>query len=128
MGDIEKAFLRIIIALEDRDVLRFFWPRDPCNPSSIMIEYRWKAVLFGSISSPFILATVLKRLLSVISLFNTVASMNGEDMLPNNTAFHLYSIMIELGLHGSRGQKKRSTSLSSRAIMILRKAFSMSPM
>ena len=64
VADIEKAFLRIVIAVEDRDVLRFFWPQDPCNPKSRLIEYRWKALLFGSISSPFILATVLKRLIT----------------------------------------------------------------
>ena len=64
VADIEKAFLRIIIAVEDRDVLRFFWPQDPSDPRSKLIEYRWKAVLFGSISSPFILASVLKRLIT----------------------------------------------------------------
>ena len=57
VADIEKAFLRIVIAVEDRDVLRFFWPADPCNPNSKLIQYRWKALLFGSISSPFILAS-----------------------------------------------------------------------
>ena len=64
VADIEKAFLRILIALEDRDVLRFFWPKDPGNPNSRLLEYRWKAVLFGSISSPFILASVLKKLIT----------------------------------------------------------------
>lgn len=63
-ADIEKAFLRIIIAAEDRDVLRFFWPEDPSDPNSKLIQYRWKSVLFGSISSPFILASVLKRLIT----------------------------------------------------------------
>ena len=64
VAEIEKAFLRITIAVEDRDVLRFFWPEDPSDPRSKLIEYRWKAVLFGSISSPFILASVLKRLIT----------------------------------------------------------------
>ena len=67
VADIEKAFLRILIAVEDRDVLRFFWPQDPCNPKSRLTEYRWKAVLFGSISSPFILASVLNRLITTSS-------------------------------------------------------------
>ena len=64
VADIEKAFLRILIASEDRDVLRFFWPADPYNPKSKLVEYRRKALLFGSISSPFILASVLKRLIT----------------------------------------------------------------
>ena len=64
VADIEKAFLRILIAEEDRDVLRFFWPEDPCDPNSYLLEFRWKAVLFGSIASPFILAIVLERLVT----------------------------------------------------------------
>ena len=40
VADIEKAFLRILIASEDRDVLRFFWPADPYNPKSKLVEYR----------------------------------------------------------------------------------------
>ena len=67
VADIEKAFLRILIASEDRDVLRFFWPADPYNPKSKLVEYRWRAVLFGSISSPFILASVLNKLISTNS-------------------------------------------------------------
>ena len=79
VADIEKAFLRILIALEDRDVLRFFWPTDPCNPKSKLIEYRWKAVLFGSISSPFILASVLKKLITDASAttYTKEALLNG---------------------------------------------------
>ena len=79
VADIEKAFLRILIALEDRDVLRFFWPVDPCNPNSKLQEYRWKAVLFGSISSPFILASVLKKLITDASTsqYTREALLNG---------------------------------------------------
>ena len=79
VADIEKAFLRIIIAVEDRDVLRFFWPEDPSDPRSKLIQYRWRAVLFGSISSPFILASVLKRLITdkSASQYTKDALLNG---------------------------------------------------
>ena len=79
VADIEKAFLRILIAVEDRDVLRFFWPEDPYNPKSKLIEYRWKAVLFGSISSPFILASVLKKLITddSVTRYTREALLNG---------------------------------------------------
>ena len=62
MSSIEKAFLRILIALEDRDLLRFFYPANPLDPNSPMEVWRYKALLFGAISSPFILAAVLDTL------------------------------------------------------------------
>ena len=62
-ADIEKAFLRILIALEDRDLLRFFYPANPLDPNSPMETWRYKALLFGAISSPFILAAVLDTLI-----------------------------------------------------------------
>ena len=79
VADIEKAFLRILIAVEDRDVLRFFWPVDPSDPNSDFLIYRWKAVLFGSIASPFILATVLKKLITSKSpsIYTQEALLNG---------------------------------------------------
>ena len=67
-ADIEKAFLRIIIALEDRDLLRFFYPENPLDPNSPMEIWRYKALLFGAISSPFILAAVLDTLIEESNL------------------------------------------------------------
>ena len=63
IADIEKAFLRIIIAPCDRDALRFFWFEDPWDPGSQLISYRFKAVMFGSAASPFQLAAVLTVLI-----------------------------------------------------------------
>ena len=63
IADIEKAFLRIIIAPCDRDALRFFWFVDPWDPGSQLITYRFKAVMFGSAASPFQLAAVLTVLI-----------------------------------------------------------------
>ncbi|XP_069138142.1 uncharacterized protein [Argopecten irradians] len=60
---IEKAFLQIELEEEDRDVTRFYWLKDPSDPSSDLITYRFKAVLFGATCSPFILnATLLRHL------------------------------------------------------------------
>ena len=69
-SDIEKAFLRIIIALEDRDLLRFFYPANPLDPNSPMEIWRYKSLLFGAISSPFILAAVLETLIESSDLAN----------------------------------------------------------
>ncbi|XP_063447017.1 uncharacterized protein LOC134726541 [Mytilus trossulus] len=61
--DIEKAFLHIGLDEKDRDFTRFFWLSDTDNPSSTLTTYRFKSILFGATSSPFILnATLLKHL------------------------------------------------------------------
>ena len=63
VADIEKAFLRILIAECDRDALRFLWPKDPRDPLSPLVTYRFKAVMFGSAASPFQLAAVIHVLI-----------------------------------------------------------------
>ena len=63
IADLEKAFLRILIATCDRDALRFFWPIDTTDINSKLIVYRFKAVMFGSAASPFQLAAVLHVLI-----------------------------------------------------------------
>ena len=64
VADIEKAFLRILIADCDRDALRFFWFQDPKDPNSPLVTYRFKAVIFGGVASPFQLAAVLQKLIT----------------------------------------------------------------
>ena len=63
IADLEKAFLRIVIAIEDRDVLRYFWFSDPSDMSSPLIVMRFKVVIFGSKASPFQLAAVIHVLI-----------------------------------------------------------------
>jgi len=57
--DIEKAFLHVTLDEADRDYTRFLWLSDPTNPNSDFNTYRFKAVLFGSVSSPFMLNAAL---------------------------------------------------------------------
>ena len=57
--DIEKAFLHVALDESDRDYTRFLWLSDPTDPESEFNIYRFKTVLFGSVSSPFMLYAAL---------------------------------------------------------------------
>ena len=59
--DIEKAFLHVSLDEGDRDATRFFWLSDPEDPTSAFHIYRFKVVLFGASSSPFILNATLNK-------------------------------------------------------------------
>ena len=61
--DLEKAFLIILILLLHRDALRFFWSEVPGDVRSKLLVYRFRVVLFGSISSPYLLAAVLEKII-----------------------------------------------------------------
>jgi len=70
IADIEKAFLNIALQPADAEAVRFLWPKEPENPSSNLIAFKWKRVPFGLSSSPFLLrVTINKHLLSVKSRF-----------------------------------------------------------
>ena len=58
-ADISKAFLRIGLQEVERDFTRFLWLKDPQNPRSRIITYRFASVLFGATSSPFLLHATL---------------------------------------------------------------------
>ncbi|XP_065883974.1 uncharacterized protein [Dysidea avara] len=57
--DIEKAFLHIALHEKDRNFTRFLWLSDPCDPNSEFNIYHFRTVLFGSVSSPFMLFATL---------------------------------------------------------------------
>ena len=62
--DIEKAFLHVKLQEDDRDFTCFFWLSTPENPESEFDVYRFKVVLFGSASSPFMLNATVRLHLS----------------------------------------------------------------
>jgi len=62
--DIEKAFLHVNLDESDRDFTRFLWLSDHKDPNSKLQVYRFKVVLFGSVSSPFMLYAALSYHLS----------------------------------------------------------------
>ena len=92
-ADISKAFLRIGLQEMDSDFTRFLWLKDPLDPKSKIITYRFSSVLFGATSSPFLLqATLDFHLRKSTSQYKTlirenfyvdnlVGTMNSEDSL-----------------------------------------------
>ena len=75
VADVEKAFYHVGLNESDRDFLRWFWLKDPTNPDSELIIFRFKVVPFGAKSSPFMPnATIWRHL-------GTVASPVAADML-----------------------------------------------
>ena len=59
-GDIEKAFLKVSVA-EDRDVLRFLWFDDMKNEYPEVIVLRFARVVFGVLSSTFLVNATVKH-------------------------------------------------------------------
>ena len=57
--DIKKAFLHITLDEADCDYTRFLWLSNPTHPESEFSIYCLKTVLFGSVSSPFMLHAAL---------------------------------------------------------------------
>ena len=62
--DIEKAFLHVKLDTNDQDFTRFLWLSNPNDAESDFDTYRFKVVLFGSASSPFMLGATLHLHLS----------------------------------------------------------------
>jgi len=60
-ADIDKAFLIVSIAEKDRDVLRFLWI-DDITKDEPKITLRFKQVMFGVSSSPFLLNPTLRHI------------------------------------------------------------------
>ena len=62
-ADVEKAFHMVKLHEDDRNFCRFFWPKDPFNPESEMLTYRFRVVIFGATASQFLLnSTILFHL------------------------------------------------------------------
>ena len=60
LSDVSKAFLRLILDVHDRDYTWFFMRRDWEDPNSQNEVWRFRVVLFGSTSSPFLLQAVIQ--------------------------------------------------------------------
>ena len=61
--DISKAFLRMVLKQSDRNYTCFFFRRDIDDPNSPIVLWRFKSVLFGATSSPFLLNCTIADIL-----------------------------------------------------------------
>ena len=60
MSDIKQAFLNVVIRDEDGDFLRFLWYGDSFSTEPNIIILCFLRVVFGIISSPFLLNATIK--------------------------------------------------------------------
>ena len=70
VGNIEKAFLMVGIAEEDREKLQFLWLENPFDTNSKVIKYKFNRLVFGLQPSPAILGAIIA---------NHLSKFNGDD-------------------------------------------------
>ena len=61
VGDLEKAFLNVEIKPEERNLLRFLWVGNVDSPSPQVKTLKFNRLVFGLVSSPFILNATLRN-------------------------------------------------------------------
>ena len=64
-SDIEKAFLMVQLREEDRNYTRFLWFENPVDPNNNLIIFRFRVVLLGAESFPFLLNATIRKHLSM---------------------------------------------------------------
>ena len=64
VSDLEKAFLNVEINPKQRDLLRFLWVENVDSPNPQVQTLRFNRLVFGLVSSPFILNATIRNHLS----------------------------------------------------------------
>nr|XP_045600565.1 uncharacterized protein LOC123759500 [Procambarus clarkii] len=75
-ADISKAFLRVGLQEEDHNYTKLLWIKDPSDPNSELITYRFSSVFFGATSSPFLLQASLDMHLKTFNSPNKIEISN----------------------------------------------------
>ena len=116
-ADVSKAFLRVLLRYADRNFTCFFARRNWEDPNSPVDVYRFKVVLFGSTSSPFLLNATILHLFECNNMFDFLC-----DCYVDNLFFELDTVdqLLEA--------MNKATSLFDSASMPLREWASNSPL
>ena len=69
-GDIERAFLNISVNPNERDLFRFLWFSSIESDDSEIVVLRFARLVFGLISSPFVLGGTIRHHLSKYENFD----------------------------------------------------------
>ena len=120
VADIEKAFLMISVAPNDRDVLRFLWLNDVFQENPDIVKLRFTRVVFGVSPSPFLLNAMIKHHLEKYSISHPelvkilTQSIYVDDMVfgadTDKDAYTLYASSKEILGHGSFNLRKFVTN------------------
>ena len=87
-ANIEKAFLMVSVAEKDRDVLRFLWIDDIPKDDPKIIPLRFKRVVFGVSSSPFLLnATIRHHLKKHVSTMPVTVARISRSIYVDDVAY-----------------------------------------
>ena len=71
-SDVSKAFLRVILRESDRNYTLFFIRENWSDPDSELLIFRFRTVLFGSTSSPFLLNSTILEMLEQFGALDTL--------------------------------------------------------
>ena len=119
-ADIEKAFLMISVAKEDRDALRFLWVDDITSDNPEVVTLRFARVVFGVSSSPFLLNATIKHHLEKFAsshprlVSDILQSIYVDDIVfgasDEDSAYELYASSKEMLKKGSFNLRKFATN------------------
>ena len=121
VGQVVVVWFHVYLDESDRDSTRFLWLSDPTDENSPFVIYRFRIVLFGATSSPFMLYAALSfhliRNSSAIpqDLLHNLYVDNVVSSFPSEEAAHKYFIESRSVL-GSAGFNLRSWSSNCRQI------------
>ena len=86
VADVEKAFHQILIAPDDRKMLRFLWFDDVFKDNPTIKQYQFRRLPFSLTSSPAILSTVIHHNLSLSDQKDSEIASLFQDSLMSTTS------------------------------------------